>query len=783
MVNSNTLVIVTIFAMILIAGFAFIGFANAVFMPQENSLTGMITGPGGQNITQGCIDSDNGKTYTVNGSVVYSKDAYNYCVFPDACVGNSAILKEYYCLQGTVRYIYYDCGNLGCNSGKCGGTSTPNDGVIRIGDRVRVVSSTDCVNARDAPSLSSNALFCHPAGDNGTVIDGPQTTDGLKFWKINYDYNADGWSRELYLEKISGGSCQSSCSGKSCGNDGCGGSCGTCGTGFNCNNSTGICINTTACTAKTCTQLNKTCGTWSDQCTGTINCPTCTGGQTCDSTGQCQTTDIITGTFCTPGAIQLDCNYCNSVGSQYLQDQSKCTGGKTCGTDGYCHSPVTFSANSYHVFPAPTGKSTGDGSLSKPWDLQTALNQPSKVQPGDTIWLHGGVYPGVYASHLKGTASSPIRVRQAPGERATLKSDDTNHETFILGIYGQYTWFQDFEITTANTRRISYSNINGDTSYPNDLELSPSFGYDDEAYNAPGNKLINLIIHDTRGGGSQTAKRTEPQLFEANGCLIYNEGWVANGEHGHGHCLYGQNNNGPQTYKNNICWGGFSEDLQLYGTSNAKIDNMLGDRNFLLGSSAMINNGQVTNNVFYYRDIHSNNVKMGYGGGINGLTFRNNYIVGASIQFDTNMPNSNIGSNEFHVNSVEGISQSTLGTGDTNFPSSKPTQNKYFVYPMDSAYADNYEPRVGTIAIMNWQHSDSVSVPVSNLNLVSGATYRVRNVENYWNDIVNVQYTGNGYLTIPMTGHTTVVMPQGNWDKQMTTTFPEFGAFIIEKNT
>jgi len=40
----------------------------------------------------------------------------------------------------------------------------------------------------------------------------------------------------------------------------------------------------------------------------------------------------------------------------------------------------------------PTGSSTGDGSAAKPWDLQTALNQPSTVQPGDTIWIRAGVH-------------------------------------------------------------------------------------------------------------------------------------------------------------------------------------------------------------------------------------------------------------------------------------------------------------------------------------------------------------------------------------------------------
>ncbi|MEK7061424.1 MAG: hypothetical protein AAB954_02070, partial [Patescibacteria group bacterium] len=49
----------------------------------------------------------------------------------------------------------------------------------------------------------------------------------------------------------------------------------------------------------------------------------------------------------------------------------------------------TISAQ-YYV--SPTGSASGNGSLENPWDLQTALNHPAVVHPGDTIWLRGGTY-------------------------------------------------------------------------------------------------------------------------------------------------------------------------------------------------------------------------------------------------------------------------------------------------------------------------------------------------------------------------------------------------------
>src|SRR5205807_2442652 len=75
----------------------------------------------------------------------------------------------------------------------------------------------------------------------------------------------------------------------------------------------------------------------------------------------------------------------------------------------------------YYV--SPSGSPSGDGSAARPWDLRTALAQPAVVHPGDTIWLRGGTYSGGaagFTSNLLGTPSTPIVVRQYPGERATL---------------------------------------------------------------------------------------------------------------------------------------------------------------------------------------------------------------------------------------------------------------------------------------------------------------------------------------------------------------------------
>src|SRR6476469_6924447 len=81
---------------------------------------------------------------------------------------------------------------------------------------------------------------------------------------------------------------------------------------------------------------------------------------------------------------------------------------------------LTVPALGADFYVAPNASGSGNGSFSNPWQLQTALNQPSAVHPGDTIWLRGGTYSGTFVSLLNGTAASPIIVRQYAGELATL---------------------------------------------------------------------------------------------------------------------------------------------------------------------------------------------------------------------------------------------------------------------------------------------------------------------------------------------------------------------------
>src|SRR6202158_1959007 len=86
-------------------------------------------------------------------------------------------------------------------------------------------------------------------------------------------------------------------------------------------------------------------------------------------------------------------------------------------------SAVALAADFY---VSPTASGSGTGSFSNPWQLQTALDQPAAVHPGDTIWLRGGTYAGIFTGRLVGTSSAPITVRQYAGERAIIDGGNSN---------------------------------------------------------------------------------------------------------------------------------------------------------------------------------------------------------------------------------------------------------------------------------------------------------------------------------------------------------------------
>lgn len=459
---------------------------------------------------------------------------------------------------------------------------------------------------------------------------------------------------------------------------------------------------------------------------------------------------------------------------------------------------------------SPSGSPSGDGSISNPWDIQTALNQPASVQPGATIWLRSGVYGDgstIFTSNLNGSSSQAIVVRQYPGERATINGG--------LVINGSYSWFWGFEVTNT-----AIANRNSGTSGENPPANFPS-GF---AIYGSQDKFINLIVHDTAEGFGFWSSG---QGGEISGSLIYNNGWQGT-DRGHGHGIYTQNQAGTKYIENNILFQGFGEGIQAYGTSTAAyVENFVFDGNTIFNSGALQSSGfdynllvtggiggpqniVVTNSYTYFTPSAGQGLSALDLGGptATNLTAANNYWIGGepAIEFnswtDATFTNETIyappgkylmfagslnpstytwGQNTyFGANGIElnGGGQTFAGwqsaTGldlTSTYTAAAPTGTWIFVRP------NQYESGRANITVYNWGLANSVSVDVSNV-LTVGQHYVVQNAQDYFNaPIASGTYQG-GTISIPMSG-LSVASPVGVSPVQPTTTGPQFGAFVL----
>ena len=101
----------------------------------------------------------------------------------------------------------------------------------------------------------------------------------------------------------------------------------------------------------------------------------------------------------------------------------------------------------FHV--TVNGSPAGDGSVDAPWDLSIALAS-STIMPGDTIYLHGGTYRGVFVSGLNGRPDAPIRVRPWANETVIIDGAGfTSGAPAVLAFEGSYTWLSGVTITNS----------------------------------------------------------------------------------------------------------------------------------------------------------------------------------------------------------------------------------------------------------------------------------------------------------------------------------------------
>lgn len=407
-----------------------------------------------------------------------------------------------------------------------------------------------------------------------------------------------------------------------------------------------------------------------------------------------------------------------------------------------------------------------------------------RVIPGDTILLKPGTYKGNWLVSVGGTVSAPITIKPVtPGTVVIDGSIQTNLP---------YVTLQDLEIKYSGwVDRVSDSNPD-----------TPGV-----TLNAQGCKVINCYIHDVFQGVSAFESAPGAEIY---GCVIQNCGWDS--VKGRGHGIYLQNQGNEKLVKHNLLHPGYSNyGIHAY-YENGHLDNVTFDGNihqgciFLAGGhntgaqGVVVKNNhvrggyaylgytnpanvdiQILNNYFtqtqhspwvygwasavvtgnkIYSDFASENPRV-YRPGEDEVTWNNNaYGLSAANPFYF----------ENNASVLTFAQWQALGFDlESTFSPSLPTTNDVILLP------NTYNANRITVVNYNWQGLEVVSV---NLGDLAFGNYRAHNSQDFAQDYFDFTYTGTS-VDFPMTGHTVAVPTRGT--ARAETTFPTFGAFVLEK--
>ena len=432
---------------------------------------------------------------------------------------------------------------------------------------------------------------------------------------------------------------------------------------------------------------------------------------------------------------------------------------------------VIYAGSVYHV--TTTGSAGNSGSSGSPWNLTSALNQPSAVHPGDTIWVHGGTYAGTYSTNLNGTSSQPIIVRNWNNERVTIDGGNSGGNP-IITLGGSYTWYWGLEITSSAPNKISSQA----TSWPTDIMYGEGIMIKQGGSDGTGCKFINLVIHDTRQAISSWKEAVNSEVY---GCVVYDNGWIGS-DRPHGHNFYIQNVSGTKLFSDNFILRAYSHNIQSYGSTASNEDNETftgnigingGERNFMLGGDNVAHNPSFLNNVMYSDGARAgtNNLYLGYptgySPGTDGAVVTGNYFAGGTLTFnlDANMTFS--GNTVFHT----GLIGDVPSMGDNILTTAPPQSNSIIIRP------NKYEPARANLVVLNWTGLDAVDVDLSSV-VRTGDPYVIRDAQNYYGAPVASGTYAGGKISIPMTGGT-VPGTIGNDPRGVSHTARQCGTFVI----
>lgn len=411
----------------------------------------------------------------------------------------------------------------------------------------------------------------------------------------------------------------------------------------------------------------------------------------------------------------------------------------------------------------------GQGAIYDPWNLYTLCNG-AQIAPGDTVYLRAGTYSGNWNFGRNGESGNRITVKPYPGEHVEIDG--------YLTISGNYVdWIGMEHFDSDYTDRSVGADAVG-------VQLTGDYS-----------RLVNCVLHDFPQGTTTTQATVGCEWV---GCIIYHCGWDDNLGHG----LYLQNA-GPVQKRIAGCvvFDNFGYNLHLYGSSSQINDFLVEDNiafnagspessihyyvNIFVGGHVPFNDPEVRNNASWFSPQEGKDggahIQIGYGSGntVTNAVITGNWLGGgadgaaidtASIKLISCVPATLSGNTAYgqHDGFTPGdYPDNTFGTTAADVPDTV------------KLYANETDSDRAHVAIFNAQAlANAVAVDVSGV-FANGDTITARNVQDYWNDTQSLTVSG-GSITLNMqASNRTVATPQG-WTAPATT-FPAFGAFVLER--
>ena len=501
-------------------------------------------------------------------------------------------------------------------------------------------------------------------------------------------------------------------------------------------------------------------------------------------------------------------------------------------------SAISFAQKEFHVFPVngstTVGTPNGNGSIERPWDLQTALSQSSEnVNGGDVIWIHEGVYTGRYRSVLESTKTNKkITVSAFKNDKVILNGNTEGKVNYVLQVNGSHVIYKNFEVTYLG----DFSRLDSDVDFKAAVGINHQKGEDC--------MFQNLIIHNIPGSGIGSWKATGGTVIE--NCMIYNNGYQ--GKRGHGVGIYIQNQSDKiRQINNNIIFNNYYKGIEVWSaTSGSKLEfvkyvNLTNNIIFNNGSPAgkhvdnviiaskdaeginVAKHINVLNNVLYHNVDFNDSKNYGYGTSLalgfnanapvedvsvqnniiigknnalnilhtKSLVFKNNIIYTGYIHFNSSVLlalNNNglqMDNNSYYTRSLKGFR--ILKQQDYNI---KAWQNEFKIEskselkqlkdfkttPVIKVYKLNNDGTEFNIAILN-KNGTAVQVNFNEFEIEEGSTFKIYDIENRTVVITSGEISKNLKIEFPL-ALTRFEKPLHN--NTATKSANNFGVFRIE---